>query len=105
MDSRVGEAELPEAGSIHTNATVQAAPIPEARLLARRAGELGQGMRPGTLRALPDPGICRAEDADLAGYAACLVSNPVGCRYALSFGFTFFCRHPERDQIVTRTAT
>jgi len=54
---------------------------------------------------LPDPAICRARAAGFAGYADCLVESPIQCRHALSFGFGFFCRHPERDEIVKRAAT
>ena len=53
---------------------------------------------------LPDPAICRAKIAGYASHSYCLVEKPSACQYALSFGFEFFCRHPEQDEIVTRTA-
>ena len=37
------------------------------------------------------------------GYADCLVDGSSDCRYALSFGFHYFCQHPEREEIIART--
>jgi hypothetical protein len=73
--------------------------------LARSPGESSHATRLWTARVLPDPAICRAKAAGFAGYADCLVESPIQCRHAFSFGFGFFCRHPERNEIVMRTAT
>ena len=59
---------------------------------------------PETEGVLPDPAVCRAKVAGYTCYAYCLVEQPSACRYALSFGFAFFCRHPGQDEIVRRTA-
>jgi len=82
----------------------QSTPTSGPSCLARSPGEFSLEARLGTARALPDPAICRARTARLAGYADCLVEQPTECRHALSFGFGFFCRHPERDEIVMRTS-
>ncbi len=35
----------------------------------------------------------------------CLGENADNCRYSLHFGSRFFCHHPNRAEIVTRTRT
>lgn len=55
-------------------------------------------------RVLPDADACRAKDAGFGDYTDCLVTHPVQCPYSLSFGDGFLCRHPERREIVRRTA-
>ena len=51
----------------------------------------------GDKRSLPDPGICHTrylgKTLDLSD---CLVTNPDGCVYALRYGSSIFCRHPDR---------
>lgn len=59
-------------------------------------------------RTLPDPSICRAKNSGFAAYADyadCLVESPCECPHALRFGMRYFCHHPERGDIVTRTAS
>ncbi len=59
-------------------------------------------------RTLPDPAICRAKNSGFAAYADyadCLVESPCECPHALRFGMRYFCHHPERGDIVTRTAS
>jgi hypothetical protein len=73
--------------------------------LARGAGGSSYAAGLPTARALPDPAICRATTAGLDGYANCLVGRPSECPHALGFGYGFFCRHPQRNEIVMRTAT
>jgi hypothetical protein len=52
--------------------------------------------------ALPDRQLCRA--APLTNrFAKCLVTNPMRCQYAMPFGYTHLCGHPERAAIVDRT--
>jgi hypothetical protein len=64
----------------------------------------GTGQRlPDSKRALPDPEICRAKHAGFGDYVDCQVPNPDRCIYALSFGGSYFCLHPERFEIVART--
>lgn len=55
-------------------------------------------------RALPDPAVCRAKEAGFGDYTDCLMLHPVQCPYSLSFGDGFLCRHPQRREIVQRTA-
>jgi len=62
-----------------------------------------EGSEPNPQRKLPDVAICRAQPAGFGDYVKCLVHFPVECEYALSFGYGYFCKHPERDQIVART--
>ncbi len=60
----------------------------------------------GTLQAgrlLPDRAICRAKGIGIASFADCLVDPPVICAYSQSFGFGYFCHHPEREVIIART--
>lgn len=33
----------------------------------------------------------------------CLTPNPYRCPYAMSFGWSYFCRHPLKEEIVIRT--
>jgi hypothetical protein len=61
------------------------------------------GSEPKLLRKLADAAICRARHAGFGNYVDCLVDLPTECKYALSFGYGYFCKHPERDQIVART--
>ncbi|MBI5685804.1 MAG: hypothetical protein HZC54_12080 [Verrucomicrobia bacterium] len=51
---------------------------------------------------MPDPDVCRARQVQADLYE-CLVKNPHRCRYAQAYGYGFFCRHPERKEIVART--
>ena len=54
------------------------------------------------VRVLPDLQVCRA--ADLTGtFAECLVEKPHGCQYAISFGYSYLCGHPERGAIIDNT--
>lgn len=58
-------------------------------------------------RVLPDEGICRAKNSGFAAYpdyADCLVDAPCECGHALHFGTRYFCRHPNRMDIVKRSA-
>jgi hypothetical protein len=57
-------------------------------------------------RALPDEAICRAKNSGFAAYpdyADCLVESPCECGHALHFGTRYFCRHPNRMDIVKRS--
>ncbi|GEM_PF-2135739 len=51
---------------------------------------------------LPDPAICRAK-AGVPNYPECLVDDPAHCDYSLGFGGIYFCRHPQRQEIVAKT--
>ena len=51
-------------------------------------------------RVLPDKDICRVKSIGLKKYAECLVDSPVECKYAISFGYTFFCKNPKRKEII-----
>ena len=54
------------------------------------------------VRVLPDLRVCRA--ADLTGtFAECLVKQPAACRYAMPFGYSHLCGHPERGAIIDNT--
>ncbi len=54
------------------------------------------------IRALPDLQVCRA--ADLTGtFAECLVAKPHGCQYAMPFGYSYLCGHPDRNAIIENT--
>ena len=47
------------------------------------------------VRVLPDMQVCRA--TDLTGtFAECLVEKPAMCQYAMPFGYSYLCGHPER---------
>ena len=51
---------------------------------------------------LPDMRVCRA--AELTdSFAECLVGNPVTCQYAMPFGYSYLCGHPERGTIIDNT--
>ena len=52
---------------------------------------------------LTDAKTCRAQSSGFADYADCLVKDPARCAHALRFGYSFFCQHPERLEIVKRT--
>lgn len=54
--------------------------------------------------ALPDGETCRAKQTTCLDYELvdCLIEHPT-CRFALSFGFGYFCQHPRRKEIVERT--
>jgi hypothetical protein len=65
--------------------------------------EDGSRSGPKPARELPDVGICRGRHSRFGGYVDCLVDKPSSCPYALSFGHGWFCRNPEREEIVART--
>jgi hypothetical protein len=54
-------------------------------------------------RVPPDLARCRAQAAGFGDYADCLTPGGCNCEYALHFGVTYLCLHPERRQIVART--
>ena len=51
---------------------------------------------------LPDPGLCRTQQvvSDLWECLVDLSGNAIVCRYALVFGYSHFCRHPENKAFV-----
>ncbi len=51
---------------------------------------------------LPDPQFCRAAELT-AAFADCLVEKPLRCPYAMPWGYTYLCGHPERSSIVAKT--
>jgi hypothetical protein len=53
-------------------------------------------------RRLPDMRICRAKPRT-PELVDCLVDNPGLCPHVLSFGDSYFCKHPKRDEIIART--
>jgi hypothetical protein len=55
-----------------------------------------------TARVLPDMEICRASDL-MPEFADCLVERPTACPYAMSFGCSFLCKHPDRKTIIANT--
>jgi len=47
------------------------------------------------LRALPDPAICQTcPIGEINSFATCLVEFPITCKYAMSYGKAYLCRHP-----------
>jgi hypothetical protein len=54
------------------------------------------------VRVLPDLQVCRADD--LTGtFAECLVEQPAACQYAMPFGYSYLCGHPEHGSIIGNT--
>jgi hypothetical protein len=105
MDTLSPATQIADAGDTHAAADSQptlSSPWPQ---VARSPGESSHATRLWTARVLPDPAVCRAKAAGFAGYADCLVESAFQCSHALSFGWGFFCRHPQRHEIVMRTAT
>lgn len=48
---------------------------------------------------LPDPALCRTQHV-VNEFWECMVDHSKQidcCRYALEFGFSHFCKHPERQ--------
>ena len=58
--------------------------------------------KPPPPRQLPDPAVCRAKHS-FENLYDCLVYLPYGCPHVLSFGFSFYCQHPDRAAIAART--
>jgi hypothetical protein len=40
--------------------------------------------------------LCKARDIGLASFVACLMSDPLECKFSLLFGGVFFCTCPIR---------
>jgi hypothetical protein len=38
--------------------------------------------------------LCKVEDIGLESFVVCLIKNPKGCIFSLSFGNTYFCKSP-----------
>jgi len=53
-------------------------------------------------RRFPDITTCRGKGS-FGDYVECLVPNPGCCDYALSFGYSYYCLHPQHAEIVART--
>ena len=47
---------------------------------------------------------CRARRIGVADLVECLAKQPTHCKFSLSFGHSFFCRHPQRLEIAAHTA-
>ena len=58
--------------------------------------------KPQPLGHLPDVAVCRARH-NFATMYECLVYLPYGCPHVLTFGYSFFCQHPDRAAIAART--
>jgi hypothetical protein len=54
-------------------------------------------------RKLPDPALCRAQSLACSTLAECLAESPSACKYVMPFGWSMFCNHPQRAEIVART--
>lgn len=49
-------------------------------------------------------GICRAKVRGAGSLVDCLASKQAGfCKFSLSFGNGYFCKHPRRDEIIDDT--
>ncbi len=48
--------------------------------------------------------LCEAKDCGVAGLIYCLEDNPMLCKFALPFGFTYVCRCPLRAIIARKIA-
>jgi len=105
MDTLFPATQIADAGDTHAAADSWPTLSSPRSQVARSPGESSHATRLWTARVLPDPAICRAKAAGFAGYANCLVERPFQCRHALGFGHGFFCRHPQRNEMVMRTAT
>jgi hypothetical protein len=91
-------------GDPHPETTPRPEPPPGPRPQAYRPdaeGGAGIFLR---RRTLPDSVICQAESAGFGDYVDCLVNCPTQCPHALAFGDGFLCRHPQKHEIVLRTA-
>ena len=53
------------------------------------------------VRLLPDMADCRVKYR-LGDLYDCLVAGPHGCPHALSYGYSFFCLHPDRAAMAIR---
>ena len=51
-------------------------------------------------RVLPDVKICRTESMGIDYFTKCLVEHPEECSFAMFFGYSFFCRHPDREKLI-----
>ncbi|MCX6900599.1 MAG: hypothetical protein NT105_18115 [Verrucomicrobia bacterium] len=60
--------------------------------------------KPPAVRHLPDPAICRAEIVKQTGLVKCLVDSPQDCVWAVEYGGTHHCGHPDRHKFVAHTA-
>lgn len=38
--------------------------------------------------------LCKVEDIGLESFVVCLINNPQGCIFSLSFGDKYFCKSP-----------
>lgn len=57
---------------------------------------------PRTLREA-EPQGCLARAIGSTGYADCLTNPPLGCKHAMSFGYGYFCKHPQLKKIIEQT--
>lgn len=55
-----------------------------------------------TFRSQPDPQSCRAARLS-ASLASCLSEKPNLCQFAMPWGYSFLCGHPDRDAIIANT--
>jgi hypothetical protein len=91
-------------GDLRTAGVLSAIRNPALPEMARTAVEGRRDAKLWTPQGLPDPAICRAKAAGMSDCAYCLVERPYSCQHALGFGYGFYCRHPQLDDILLRTA-
>ncbi len=46
---------------------------------------------------------CCVSDIGLDGFAECQMSGPNPCPYAMPFGYSFLCQHPDVDKIIAKS--
>ncbi len=51
----------------------------------------------------PDIENCRVVDVGLEGYAECSCYGPNPCVFALPFGYGYLCKHPQLEEILSRS--
>ncbi|MGO9245229.1 MAG: hypothetical protein ACLPT4_01970 [Verrucomicrobiia bacterium] len=61
--------------------------------------------RKGESDLLPDPKVCVTRLLVPVGLVECLVGTPQGCPYALAFGDSFFCQHPDCHHFTRSSST
>ncbi|MGD1019871.1 MAG: hypothetical protein ABSA12_11210 [Verrucomicrobiia bacterium] len=61
--------------------------------------------RKGESDLLPDPNVCVTRLLEPVGLVECLVDSPQTCQYALAFGDSFFCQHPDCHQFARPSST
>ena len=82
----------------------KAGPKRQARMFAKLFGRQNDDGNPAAMGPAQGMADCCARRIGAAELVECQSKQPAQCKFALSFGYSFFGRHPRKLEIAARTS-